>query len=96
MPVTDCHRCGTMVHYDALLSEPRCTPCALIERDAALAVLRQLVAADDELRAARDEYDGSLAMDRLDAALAAARTLLAPNGAGAETGGRNGPADAPR
>ena len=48
MPVTDCHRCGTMVHYDALLSEPRCTPCALAERDAALAVLAELLRVDTE------------------------------------------------
>ena len=89
MPVTDCHRCGTLVAYDAQLAEPRCTPCALAERDAALAVLRALVAADDALTLAytgdgrRDPLSAEVAHEcaaaegAFQAALAAARRLLA-------------------
>lgn len=90
MPVTDCHRCGTLVAYDARLAEPRCTPCALAERDAALAVLRQLVAADDErkrldgrvdLLTPETHRDWEMAYERADQAfddaIDAARRLLA-------------------
>ena len=55
------------------LAEPRCTPCALAERDAALAVLRELVAAGNNLSVGPDAIGYSALYDALDAA----RRLLA-------------------